>query len=106
MKTKVKSSNVKSHNRVSPHSRTTNLKLERDKAENRMRELMKANPKMSYIEAFYAAMKEREEKMLAETNPKRMICRECGMMKSGNYKVCPDCNVELEEEGGEEPNEP
>ena len=33
------------------------------------------------------------------------ICRECGFMKSDNYKKCPDCNVNLDNfsdyEGGD-----
>jgi len=32
------------------------------------------------------------------------ICRECGMMKSDNYSVCPECNTPLDDfEGYEEP---
>jgi rubrerythrin len=34
------------------------------------------------------------------------ICRECGFIKSDNYKECPECQVKLEKfeefEGGEE----
>ena len=30
------------------------------------------------------------------------ICRECGFMKSNNYKVCPDCDEKLDDFNGYE----